>query len=169
MSKRSVVTKYLAYIFNESPWGAIAMCGPIVMQIYWEVAYLRRDTTPVLLELIDVLFSYGLLFLTTPVIIAVCLVVFRVPVRSIAKDTGAVAVGFAVGDVLAFVLLPSTDGSFDSAYHFSFGAYFMAVCVPAAAVMFSLAVAFKRLKAEKGNADTAAEKGTENTPAKSSG
>lgn len=146
MSKRSVVTNYLAYTFNESPWAPIAMCGPILVHVYWYSAYLRRDTIPALFELIDVLFPYGLLFLTTPVMIAIGLVVFRVPVRSIAKDTGAVAVGFVVGDVIAFVLMLPTDTDLNSTYHFSFGVYFMAVCIPAAAVMFSLAVAFKRSK-----------------------
>ena len=58
--------------------------------------------------------------------------------------------GFVVGDVIAFVLMHAfvlmlpTDSDLDFVHHFSFGALFMAVCIPAAAVMFSLAVAFKR-------------------------
>lgn len=144
MSKRLAVIKYLAHIFKESPWLPIAMCGPIVLHVAWYSAYLLKDTIPVLL---DVFLDYWLMLFTTPVIIAVCLVVFRVPVRSIVRDTGAVAVGFVVGDVIAFVLMLPTDTDLNSTYHFSFGAYFLAVCIPAAAVMFSLAVAFKRLKA----------------------
>lgn len=141
MSNRSGVTKYLANLFKVSRWGPIAVCGPIVVHVYWYSAYLLRDTIPALLE---VFFDYELAFFVTPVMIAVCLMVFRVPVRSIARDTGAVAVGFVVGDVIAFLLMIPTNTDIGSALHFSFGAVFMAVCIPAAAVMFSLAVAFKR-------------------------
>ncbi len=143
---RPVVTKYPTHIFKVSPWFPIAMCGPIFLHVVWYSAYLLRDSIPALIE---GFLDYEFMFWTVPLIIAVCLVVFRVPVRSIARDTGAVAVGFVVGDVIAFVLMLPTDTDLSSACHFSFGALFMAVCISAAAVMFSLARTFRRLKAKK--------------------
>lgn len=148
MSTRSVTIKYLEQIF-KSHWLLIAMCGPIIVHVYWYSAYLLRGSFPCLL---DVFFAYELDFLTTPVMIAICLAVFHVPVKSIAKDTAAVAVGFVVGDLIAFLLTLPTDSDISFALHLSFGTLFMAVCVPSAAMMFLLVVAFKRLKAKKGSA-----------------
>ena len=60
--------------------------------------------------------------------------------------------GFVVGDVIAFVLMLPTNYRYDISFaiHLSFGGLFIAVCIPAAAVMFSLAVAFKRWQAKNG-------------------
>ena len=158
MGERWVTVRYMEHIvtfvaytfrksFWESPWGAIAMSGPTVVHVCWYSAYLLKNASPILIEVFN---HYCIMIFITPAIIAVCLVVFRVPVRSIARDTGAVAMGFVVGDVIAFalmrafVLMLPADSDINFAIHVSFGAIFMAVCVPAAVVMFSLAVAFKR-------------------------
>lgn len=121
--------------FRESPFALIALLTQVVMHIIWAWSASVMETNPVVIGLF---LDYNADFVLLPLVIAVGIVLRRITVNGIVKDTWSVLIGAVVGELLGCAAAQPFGSTLDFTMHCAFAAIHSGVCVPIVVTMICL-------------------------------